>query len=172
VLLLTDSLVRGGAQRQLVGLALNPDRGHLDPTIMSYFDLQQFKAEFDVARILFVLVETKSALDVGSLIRLTRFLVTHRETVAGALGNADPEKLTHMGEAGLAIARSLRSRRWFIRTRPSTAPLPCWGTTETCHRHLAIRACVRSVRKDIDRLLKFLLTPEVVTWSALSICVV
>lgn len=87
VLLLIDSLVRGGAQRQLVELALNLDARRFEPTVLIYFDLQQFRAELDAARIPVVLIEKKSKVDVAFLIRLTRFLRKHRPDVIHAYLN-------------------------------------------------------------------------------------
>ncbi len=86
-MLLIDSLVRGGAQRQLVELALNLDRVRFDPTVLIYFDLQQFRAELDAARIPVVLIKKKSKFDVAFLIRLTRFLRKHRPDVIQAYLN-------------------------------------------------------------------------------------
>jgi len=80
VLLLIHALVRGGAQLQLVELALNLDRVRFDPTVLIYFDLQQFRAELDAARIPVVMIRKKNKFDVAFLIRLTRFLRKHRPT--------------------------------------------------------------------------------------------
>src|SRR3954465_3652840 len=87
VLLLIDSLVRGGAQRQLVELALNLDARRFEPTVLIYFDLQQLRAELDAARIPVVLIEKKGKLDIAFLIKLTGFLRKHRPDVIHAYLN-------------------------------------------------------------------------------------
>jgi len=74
VLLFIDSLVRGGAQRQLVELALNLDLRRFEPTVLIYFDLQQLRGELDAAHIPVVLIEKKGKFDLAFLAKLTRYL--------------------------------------------------------------------------------------------------
>jgi glycosyltransferase involved in cell wall biosynthesis len=74
VLLFIDSLVRGGAQRQLVELALHLDVVRFEPTVLIYCNIQQLRSELDGARIPVVLIEKNRKLDLSFLVRLTSFL--------------------------------------------------------------------------------------------------
>lgn len=84
VILLIDSLVRGGAQRQLVELALNIDRRDFDPTVVVYHDLPQLKSELDAAMVRYVLIRKRHKIDVAFLFRLAAFLRHERPQIIHA----------------------------------------------------------------------------------------
>jgi len=74
IFFLIDSLVMGGAQRQLVELAINLDRTLFAPAVVIYFDIQQLRSDLEEAGIPVYLIEKKSKFDVCFLFRLIRFL--------------------------------------------------------------------------------------------------
>jgi len=84
VILLIDSLVRGGAQRQLVELALNIDRRDFDPIVVVYHDLPQLKSELDAAKVRYVLIRKRHKIDVAFLFRLAAFLRHERPQIIHA----------------------------------------------------------------------------------------
>lgn len=82
VVLFIDSLVRGGAQRQLVELALNLDRDRFVPTVLIYHDIQQFRPDLDAAGIPVVLISKQGKFDLLFLIRLVMyFRASHPDIV-------------------------------------------------------------------------------------------
>jgi glycosyltransferase involved in cell wall biosynthesis len=84
VILFIDSLVRGGAQRQLVELALNLNRADFDPTVVVYHDLPQLKGDLDAAGVRNLLIPKRGKADLGFLLRLTRFLRRERPDIVHA----------------------------------------------------------------------------------------
>lgn len=84
VVLFIDSLVRGGAQRQLVELALNLNRADFDPTVVVYHDLPQLKGDLDAAGVRNLLIPKRGKADLGFLLRLTRFLRRERPDILHA----------------------------------------------------------------------------------------
>lgn len=67
------SLVRGGAQRQLVELARNLDGNLFEPTVLVYHDIPQFRSDLEDHGITVVLIPKKMKVDICFLMKLVSF---------------------------------------------------------------------------------------------------
>lgn len=89
IVLLIDSLVSGGAQRQLVELALNLDKTRYEPIVCVYHNIPELRPDLDNAGIPVVLIEKKSKLDIRFLLGLIGFFRRVRPDIIHAyLNNA------------------------------------------------------------------------------------
>lgn len=73
VVLFIDSLVRGGAQRQLVECARNLDGNLFEPIVLVYHDIPQFRSDLEDHGITIVLIPKMMKVDVIFLMKLVSF---------------------------------------------------------------------------------------------------
>jgi len=81
VVLFIDSLVRGGAQRQLVELARNLDRNLFDPIVLVYHDIPQLRSDLEERDIPVVLIPKSTKADFRFLMKLVSFFRTEKPDI-------------------------------------------------------------------------------------------